>query len=288
MTDPVSTIPTTPSDSNQTDVPARQFSADNDAVLQFSNVSFQRGNNVLLDSINWKVREGERWIVMGPNGAGKSTLIQLASARQHPTRGNIGILDEVLGAVDVFELRPRIGLSSALLADQVPGSESVLNAVLTASWGVTGRWNEEYEDFDIQRAQALLRRWGVSGYGERKYRTLSEGERKRVLIARAMMTDPELLLLDEPGAGLDLAGRETLVRSLTQLAADPFAPAQVLVTHHVEDIPPGFTHALLLRQGQVVSAGPLATALTEDTLSEAFRLPLKVTENNGRYTAVAR
>lgn len=279
---PVSTI-----DPSHT-VPPRDFVADDDAVLQFSHVSVLRGTKTLLDDVNWTVREGERWIVMGPNGAGKSTLLHVAATRMHPTAGNVSVLDEVLGAVNVFDLRPLIGLSSSILANQVPPSETVLDTVVTAGWGVTGRWNEEYEETDLDRARFLLHRWGVASLADRSYRTLSSGERKRVLVARAMMTDPELLLLDEPGAGLDLAGRETLIRSLTKLAADEAAPAQVLVTHHVEEVPPKFTHALLMREGGVVAAGPLASTLTEDNLSEAFRLPLRVTEHEGRYTAVAR
>ncbi|HEY4557469.1 MAG TPA: ABC transporter ATP-binding protein [Enteractinococcus sp.] len=254
-----------------------------------SRVSLRRGQNLLLDDISWHVQEGERWIVMGPNGAGKSTLINLAAARSHPTTGNVAILGEVLGAVDVFDLRPAIGLSSTLLAEQLPGNETVRDLVVTAAYGVTGRWREEYEPEDLQRADQLLARWGIAGYSGRRFRTLSEGERKRALIARAMMTDPELLILDEPGAGMDLAGRETLVRSLKQLAADTYAPTPILVTHHVEEIPPNFTHAMLLREGRIVSAGPIDTALTEETLSEAFRLPLKVTRNaEGRFTAFAR
>ncbi|MCY1159105.1 MAG: transporter ATP-binding protein [Citricoccus sp.] len=251
-------------------------------------VGVRRGTKELLQDIHWQVREGERWIIMGPNGAGKSTLLQVASTRMHPTTGMVGILDEVLGAVDVFELRPRIGLSSATLAQQLPGQETVLNAVVTASWGVMGRWNEDYDAQDEERARRLIWQWGLSGYEDRRFGTLSEGERKRVLVARSLMTDPELLLLDEPAAGLDLAGRETLVRALTRLAADPVAPTLVLVTHHVEEIPPGFTHALLMRQGRVVAAGPLEQTLTEDNLSAAFGLPLKVTRDEGRYTAVAR
>lgn len=260
-----------------------------DSVLHMSHVTLRRGENVLLDDVSWHIEEGQRWIVMGPNGAGKSTLINIAATRTHPTRGNVAILGEVLGAVDVFDLRPSIGLSSTLLAQQVPGGETVQNLVVTAAYGVTGRWREEYESEDLQRAERLLARWGIAGYEDRKFHTLSEGERKRALIARAMMTDPELLILDEPAAGMDLAGRETLVRSLSQLATDPFAPTPILVTHHVEEIPPNFTHAMLLRDGQVVSAGPLDTALTEETLSEAFRLPLNVSRNaEGRFSAFAR
>lgn len=270
-------------------VSPHDFNPIEDSVVHMSHVSLRRGQNLLLDDVSWHVQEGERWIVMGPNGAGKSTLINIAAARMHPTAGNVAILGEVLGAVDVFDIRPSIGLSSTLLAQQVPGGETIRDLVVTAAYGVTGRWREEYEPEDLQRAEGLLSRWGIAGYSHRRFRTLSEGERKRALIARAMMTDPELLILDEPGAGLDLAGRETLVRSLVQLGSNPFAPTPILVTHHVEEIPPNFTHAMLLREGQVISAGPIDTALTEDTLSEAFRLPLNVSRNaEGRFTAFAR
>jgi iron complex transport system ATP-binding protein len=270
-------------------VSPHDFNPIEDSVVHMSRVSVHRGQNQLLDDVSWHVQEGERWIVMGPNGAGKSTLINIAAARSHPTSGNVSILGEVLGAVDVFDLRPSIGLSSTLLAEQVPGGETIRNLVVTAAYGVTGRWREEYDPEDLARADQLLARWGIAGYSNRRFRTLSEGERKRALIARAMMTDPEMLILDEPGAGLDLAGRETLVRSLSRLATDPFAPTPILVTHHVEEIPPNFTHALLLRDGQIISAGPIDAALTEETLSEAFRLPLNVSRNaEGRFTAFAR
>lgn len=257
-------------------------------VLELAGVSLVRGGKTLLDDIDWQVGEGERWVVMGPNGAGKTTLLQLAGARLHPTRGAVGILDEVMGAVDVFELRPRIGLASAALAAQVPEHETVLNVVVTASYGVTGRWREQYERLDERRAFRLLDTWGMSRFMNRPFGSLSEGERKRVQIARALMADPELLLLDEPAAGLDLAGREDLVQRLTELARDDEAPAMVLVTHHLEEVPPGFTHALLLRDGSIVAAGPLAGVLTEENLSRAFDVALKVTEEDGRYNAVAR
>lgn len=263
------------------------FAPDSDAVLQLRGVTVRRETKNLIEDVDWTVREGERWIVMGPNGAGKSTLLQVAAARMHPTTGDVGILDEVLGAVDVFELRPRIGLSSAQLAQQVPDGEKVQDAVVTASYGVTGRWREEYEVEDEGRALALITQWGLSRLAHRRFGTLSEGERKRVLIARALMTDPELMLLDEPAAGLDLAGRENLVAQLTEVAEDEFAPALVLVTHHLEEVPPGFTHALLLRDGQVVTAGPIEQTLTEEHLSAAFGMPLKVSQHDGRYAAVA-
>ena len=257
-------------------------------VLGLADVSVVRGRKDLLTDINWQVKEGERWVVLGPNGAGKTTLLQIAGARMHPTRGLAGVLGEVLGAVDVFELRPRIGLSSASLANHIPEQENVLNVVLTASYGMTGRWREAYEKMDERRAFTLLHDWGMSTMINRPFSTLSEGERKRVQIARALMTDPELLLLDEPGAGLDLAGREDLVARLSELAADEESPAMVLVTHHLEEIPPGFTHVLLMREGGIVAAGPIENTLTEENLSETFNMPLSLRAEGGRFSAVAK
>ncbi len=251
-------------------------------------VSVVRGAKTLLNKVNWQVKEGERWVILGPNGAGKTTLLQIAAARLHPTSGMAGILEEMLGAVDVFELRPRIGLSSAALANQIPEHEKVLNVVVTAAYGVTGRWREGYEKDDERRAFRLLNEWGMGPLLNRAFASLSEGERKRVQIARALMTDPELLLLDEPAAGLDLGGREDLVHRLSELALDDTAPAIVLVTHHLEEVPPGFTHAMLMRDAGVVAAGPIAEVLTSEHLSETFGLPLDVTVNAGRYAATAR
>ncbi len=256
-------------------------------VLELYGVSVVRDGSALIDEVDWSVSEGERWVVLGPNGAGKTTLLQVAAARLHPTRGVVGILGEVLGTVDVFELRPRIGLASAALADRLPADERVADVVLTASYAVTGRWRESYDDLDHDRATELLGAMGVSHLADRTFGTLSEGERKRTQIARALMTDPELMLLDEPAAGLDLGGREELVARLADLAADPTAPSMVLVTHHVEEIPPGFTHALLMRGGRVVAAGPLDEALTAGHLSETFGLPLVVERHGDRWSARA-
>ncbi|OMH33043.1 ABC transporter ATP-binding protein [Tersicoccus sp. Bi-70] len=256
-------------------------------VLELDAVTIVRGEKTLLDAVDWDVSDGDRWIVLGPNGAGKSTLLQIAGARMHPTSGTAEILGERLGAVDVFELRPRIGMTSALLAGQIPADESVVDTVVTAAWGVTGRWRERYEGFDEDRARELLGEWGMGTLVDRRFGTLSSGEQKRVLIARALMTDPELLLLDEPAAGLDVGGREDLIGRLADLLADPYAPAIVMVTHHVEEIAPGFTHALLLRDGAVVAAGPLDEVLTSENLSETYGVDLRLTRDGDRWHAVA-
>ena len=258
------------------------------AVLEFADVTVQRGDATLLDKVNWTVEEDERWVVLGPNGAGKTTLLQVAAAQLHPTSGVAGILDEVLGTVDVFDLRPRIGLTSAALAERIPRDERVHDVVVSASYGVLGRWKEQYADLDHDRAKDLLVEVGVAHLADRTFGTLSEGERKRVQVARALMTDPELLLLDEPAAGLDLGGREDLVSTLSVLAMDADSPATVLVSHHVEEIPPGFTHAMLLRRGQVVAAGLLEHVITEPNLSAAFSMPLSLSHEDGRWSARRR
>jgi iron complex transport system ATP-binding protein len=256
-------------------------------VLDLQGVTIRRGTTTILDGLTWTVREGERWVVLGRNGAGKTTMLQVASGRMHPTAGVARLLGAQLGKVDVFELRPRIGLSSAALADRIPPGETVRDVVLTAAYGVTGRWREAYEELDESRAADQLRAFGVAAFADRYFGTLSEGERKRVQIARALMSDPELLLLDEPAAGLDLGGREELVAALAELAGDRRSPVLVLVTHHVEEIPPGFTHLLLLRDGKAHAAGPIGEVLTDENLSGAFGLPLVVDRAGDRWTARA-
>jgi iron complex transport system ATP-binding protein len=259
-----------------------------DAVLELAGVSVRRGQSNLIEDIDWTVEEDERWVVLGPNGAGKTTLLQVASAQIHPTTGVVGILGEVLGTVDVFELRPRIGLTSAALAERIPRQERVHDVVVSASYSVLGRWREHYDALDHGRAGELLMEVGAAHLTDRTFGTLSEGERKRVQIARALMTDPELLLLDEPAAGLDLGGREDLVSTLSVLAMDEMSPATVLVSHHVEEIPPGFTHVLLLREGKVVAAGPIERVLTEEVVSATFGMPMTLSHEDGRWAARRR
>jgi iron complex transport system ATP-binding protein len=248
-------------------------------------VDVVRGETYLLRGVDWTVEDDHRWVVLGPNGAGKTTLLQLAAAQMHPTRGVVELLGETLGAVDVFELRPRIGLTSAALAQRIGAGEKTGDVVVSAGYAVVGRWRERYDVHDLTRAGLLMQQWGVEQFAHRPFGTLSEGERKRTQIARALMPDPELLLLDEPGAGLDLGGREDLVSRLSDLAHYHFAPAQVLVTHHVEEIPPGYSHALLLREGQVVASGAADDVLTATNLSETFGLSLTLTRTDGRFAA---
>ena len=257
-------------------------------VLELSDLTVVRGGNTILDSVTWSVEPSERWVILGPNGAGKTTLLQVASATIHPTSGKAKILGEKLGKVDVFELRPRVGFASTALGRRIPPNEAVLDAVMTAAYSVTGRWHEQYDDIDLRRAQRVLQEWKLDHLEGRLFGTLSDGEQKRVQIARSVMTDPELLLLDEPAASLDLGSREELLQLLGAYAASPESPAMVMVTHHVEEIPPGFTHAMLLADGKVAAAGPIAEIITGKQLSKVFGLKLLVsTSENGRYAARA-
>ncbi|TFC96934.1 MULTISPECIES: ABC transporter ATP-binding protein [Cryobacterium] len=256
-------------------------------VLQFTDVSVVRDGTTILDSVNWSVDDDQRWVILGPNGAGKTTLLQIAAALVHPSKGKAVVLEEPIGRTDLFELRPRIGFASTAMARRVPASEKVIDVVMTAAYSVTGRWTEEYETIDERRAQRVLGEWKLDALAARKFGTLSDGEQKRVQIARSIMTDPEVLLLDEPAASLDLGAREELLQLLGGYASEPGSPAIIMVTHHVEEIPLGFTHVLLLSGGRIVSAGPLADALTPGTLSEAFGLPIELRETEGRFSARA-
>lgn len=258
------------------------------AILQLSDISVRRGDRVILGPLNWQVLEGQRWVILGPNGAGKTTLLQICSSLIHPTTGEIHILGETLGRVDVFELRTRIGLTSSALVEQISPDELVMDVVLTAAYAMLGRWQEKYDLWDESRAMALLTALGVRELGERLFGSLSEGEKKRVQIARALMADPELLLLDEPASSLDLGGREDLLRRIESLSKDPLAPATVIVTHHIEEIPVGTTHALLLRDGVAVAQGEVASVITDQNLTQAYGLAINVQTEGGRFFARAR
>ncbi len=257
------------------------------SALEFTDVVVRREGRNIIDHVDWRVDDEQRWVILGPNGAGKTTLLQLADTLMHPTAGTVTVLGETLGRTDVFEVRPRIGFASSAMAKRVPRDETVLNTVLTAAYSVLGRWNENYEDIDERRALRVLGDWRLDHLADRTFGTLSDGEQKRVQIARAVMTDPELLLLDEPTASLDLGSREELLALLSGYASSPTTPAMLMVTHHVEEIPVGFTHVMLIRDGSVVAAGPIADTLTAETLTDTFGMPIVLSSEDGRYAARA-
>jgi iron complex transport system ATP-binding protein len=257
------------------------------SVLEFTDVSVVRDGTPILKSVTWTVDSAERWAILGPNGAGKTTLLRIAAASMHPTKGSALVLDEKIGKVDLAELRPRVGFASTAEARRIPGDETVLNVVLTAAYAVSGRWNEQYDDVDVKRAKRVLAEWKLDALQDRLFGSLSDGEQKRVQIARSIMTDPELLLLDEPAASLDLGAREELLKLLGGYASASSAPAIVMVTHHVEEIPAGFTHAMLLKRGAVTAAGPIDEVINPANLSLTFGLELSVAKNDGRYVARA-
>jgi iron complex transport system ATP-binding protein len=254
-------------------------------VLELRDVAVQRGGRTILGPITFAIRPHERWVVLGPNGAGKSTLLQILATRTFPSAGSVQVLDREMGKVDLSELRTRIGICGALISEDIPGDEQVRDVVLTAAYAILGRWNEAYDLWDESRAVALLTTFGVRDLAERRYATLSEGEKKRVQISRALMADPELLLLDEPAAGLDLGGREDLLARFSRFAADPLAPASILVTHHIEEIPAGTTHALILKDGLIAAAGPIAEVITSEHISAIFGLKIDVTAVGERFFA---
>ncbi len=256
-------------------------------VLEFDDVSIVRDEKAILERVSLSVHDDERWVILGPNGAGKTTFLQVAAAILHPTVGTATLLGETLGSTDVFELQPRIGLASTAMAKRLPAKERVIDVVLTAAYAVTGRWREEYDEIDERRARRVLGEWRLDHLEHREFGTLSDGEQKRVQIARAVMTDPELLLLDEPAASLDVGAREELLQILGGYASAPQSPAIVMVTHHVEEIPHGFTHALLLANGSTVVAGPIDEIINSDALTQTFGLHINVTEHEGRYSARA-
>jgi iron complex transport system ATP-binding protein len=256
-------------------------------ALRLDGVSVRFDDRTVLHPLSWAVHPGERWVVLGRNGSGKSTLLRVASLTLHPSTGTVDVLGERLGRTDVRVLRRRIGMASAALADRLRPGVAALDVVVTARHAALETWWHEYTDTDRAKATELLDRFGVGDRAAQPFGTLSSGERQRVLLARTLMTEPGLVLLDEPTAGLDLGGREELVTALAALAADPASPPAVLVTHHVEEIPPGFTHALLLREGEIHAAGPLAETLTTESLSSCFDLRLVLERHGHRWTARA-
>jgi iron complex transport system ATP-binding protein len=256
-------------------------------ALRLTRVDVARPPVTILAGVDWTVRPGERWVVLGPNGSGKTTLLRLASLYVHPRRGEVEVLGERLGRVDVRRLRTRIGFVSPAFADLLRPEVTALDAVMSAREAALETWWHTYGEDDRTHAVDLLARMGAEGLADRTFGTLSSGERQRVLLARSLWDEPGLVLLDEPTAGLDLGAREDLVARLSDLAADPSTPPTVLVTHHVEEIPRGFTHALLLRDGRIVAAGPIASVLTAPALSEVFGLALDLDRRDGRYAARA-
>lgn len=254
-------------------------------VLALEGVVVRRGATQMLGPLDWHVSRGERWVVIGPNGSGKTTLLQVASTYLWPTHGRVAVLGSTIGAVDARELRRRIGYASPALAAGLPPDLSALDVVVTARHAALGPWWHAYTDADRARAADLLERLGCGPLAARAFGTLSSGERQRVQIARALMSAPDLLLLDEPASTLDLGAREALIDRLAALAEDGALGAVVLVTHHVEEIPPGFDHGLVLRGGRAVACGPLQDALSSGALTEAYDLPLRVDHDAGRFRA---
>jgi len=255
------------------------------ATLACRDITFVVDGACILDGIDWEIEASERWVVLGANGAGKTSLLRIAALYQHPTSGTVDVLGQRLGRTDVRTLRERIAFSSPALAARLEPSMTAVDVVMTARFAALAPWWHRYTDADRVRALALLEEWGCAALASHRLPTLSAGERQRVLLARTLMNEPGIVLLDEPTAGLDVGGREELVADLGAWARDASRPPLALVTHHLEEVPPGFTHALVLKHGTVLTQGPLRDTVTSEVLSDAFELPLQVDERDGRYSA---
>lgn len=256
------------------------------AVLNLSRVTFVRDERVILAPLTWRVQTAERWLVLGANGSGKTTLLRIASLYEHPSAGTVDVLGERLGRTDVRELRRKVGYMSAALAAQIRPELRARDVVMTARYAALEPWWHRYTTADEAQAEACLARMGVAWAADRSLGTLSSGEQQRVLLARTLMNEPGVLMLDEPSARLDLGGREQLVQALAELTLDPSAPPLVLVTHHLDEVPPGMTHVLMLRDGEVVARGPIHRHLTARNLSDCFGMPLQLERRaDGRLSA---
>ena len=257
------------------------------SVLNLANATVERSGKKILNDLSWSVTSDQRWVIVGPNGAGKTTLLELAADWETPSSGSVVVLGDNTSSEDAEWIRPRVGIASSGMAKRIPADETVLDAVVSAAYASAARNGETFDEIDVRRARRVLGEWGLSGREDQLVGTLSEGEGKRLQLARAIMTDPELLLLDEPTAGLDLGAREELLTLLGAFAGVSSSPAIIMVTHHLEEIPAGFTHALVLTSGSVLASGEIETVLTSETISQAYGLPIEVSSTGGRFSARA-
>lgn len=260
--------------------------AENVNVFRWSNALRQR--IALLRNVNWRVERGEHWAVMGPNGAGKTTLLRLAAAESHPSEGTVYVLGRRLGATDMRTLRESVGIVDTRTAETIPARRPVLETILSGAFSSIAIQQHRLDESHRERAGDLLRLVGLESHATRQFGECSQGERQRILLARAVMPGPRLLLLDEAAAGLDLPSREQLISALGEMARRDPGLTTIAVTHHIEEIPPTATHALLLREGGVLASGPIGETLTSNAVSACFGLPIEVTGRNGRFTAVIR
>jgi iron complex transport system ATP-binding protein len=254
--------------------------------LRLESVCLTRDGSTILDNIDLSVAQDQRWLVLGANGSGKTSLVRIAALYDHPSSGRVEILGETLGSTDVRALRRKVGYLSASLASSLRPQLTALDAVMTAKNAALEPWWHVYDEQDRLRAEDCLDRMGVRQFRDREIGSLSSGEQQRVLLARTLMNDPGVILFDEPSARLDLGGREQLIRSLTTWTMDPQSPPIVVVTHHLDEVPPGMTHVLMLKLGRVLVSGPIDTCLEQSALSECFGVELHLERrSNGRFSA---
>ncbi|MBU2550456.1 MAG: ATP-binding cassette domain-containing protein [Proteobacteria bacterium] len=255
-----------------------------DIVVQLENVSLRRDRQTLLQDVDWTVTRGQHWAVLGRNGAGKTLLLKILAGYLWPSRGEVRILDERFGGVDLRELRQDIGWVSSALTEKVPGADTALEVVVSGAYATFGLYELPPEDL-VSRARRIMGDMGLAGLTGRRFADLSAGEKQRVLLARGRLPRPRLLILDEPCAGLDLAAGEKFLAQTDRLARDPKGPTTIMVTHRVSEIVPAVTHALLLHGGRILAAGPIRDVLTDDLLGRTLEIPLRVTRSGDRWRA---
>lgn len=256
-------------------------------VVALEDVSVRIEGRVILGPISLRISARERWALLGPNGSGKTTLSSVIGARQQPSAGAVSVLGVTLGRGDVRLLRERIGHSSHALSDRISPGMRLIDVVLTGKRSVLAPWLQAYEGGDVARALEQLAYVGCAELSERAFGTCSQGERQRALLARAMFGDPDLLVLDEPAAGLDLPARERLVAAIDSSSGHRPSLTAVLTTHHLEEIPNAITHAGLLRRGHLVASGTVERVLTNEALSECFEMPIEAGRRRGRWFGAA-
>ncbi len=265
--------------------------AERTPAFRLEEVCVRRQGRFLLDGVNWRVEADQRWVLLGPNGSGKTTLLRVAGAQLWPTSGTVEVLGCQLGRVDVRSLRRRVALVSGAVIRQLRPALTAREVVVSAKYGALEAWWNRFSPSDWEAADRLLEAAGVGGpggVGERAFGVISEGERQQVLLARALMSRPDLLLLDEPAAGLDLGARERLLERISALTTDAQSPPLVMVTHHVEEVPKGITHAGLIRDGRLIAAGPIEETLTSGIVSECFGVSVTIGYEDGRWWSRAR
>tara|TARA_B100001778_G_scaffold167640_1_gene137857 strand:+ start:72 stop:860 length:789 start_codon:yes stop_codon:yes gene_type:complete len=258
-----------------------------ETILQLTDVSLTRDGKNILSGVDFEIRNNQNWVILGPNGSGKTSFLRIASMFQHPSSGSINVLGHTLGKSDMRKIKHLIGFTGHGVSELLRPDLLAEDVVMTAKFGALEPWWHTYTEEDRSKAREHMETLGIGNLIKRRFGNLSSGEKQRTILARSLMSDPKILLLDEPASGLDLPGREDLMHSLSSLISDDLAPPVVMVTHHVEEIPKGFSHVLFMKEGSCMESGTIAETLSGGNLSKCFGMNLELHTFNGRWSAQA-